>query len=162
MGSKDGSYQDQITHFTQRIGEAFLGGILPKSGSNWDETFKLLTEVINKAPKNKKIVLFLDELPWMATKKSKLLQTLDYYWNQYWSTDNRIKLIVCGSSASWIIDKIINSKGGLHNRVTETIYLQPFTLSDTKHYLTSNNVKLNHKQITEIYMVEKEISATAF
>lgn len=154
MGSKNGSYKEQIKHFTQRIGETFLGGITPNAGNNWDETFKLLTDAINNVvSKNKKIVLFLDELPWLATKKSKLLQTLDYYWNQYWSMDNRIKLIVCGSSASWIIDKIINNKGGLHNRVTESIYLQPFNLLETEKYLFSNKVKLNRKQISEIYMV---------
>jgi len=142
-----------IAHFTQRIGEAFLGGIIPRTANNWDGAFRLLTDAINKIPKNKKIVLFLDELPWLATKKSKLLQMLDYYWNQYWSIDKRIKLIVCGSSASWIIDKIINNKGGLHNRITEAIHLEPFSLSQTERYLALNQVKLNRKQITEIYMV---------
>jgi hypothetical protein len=53
-------------------------------------------------PRNKKIILFFDELPWMATRRSRLLQNLDYYWNQYWSDDGRIKLIICGSSTSWI------------------------------------------------------------
>lgn len=32
---------------------------------------------------SKKIVLFFDELPWLATPKSRLLQTIDYYWNRY-------------------------------------------------------------------------------
>jgi len=152
-GSKEGSYRSQIANFTQRIGEVFLGGITPRLSDNWDQVFKLLTDAINQVPKNKKIIIFLDELPWMVTQKSKLLQVIDYYWNQYWSTDHRIKLIVCGSSASWIIDKIINNKGGLHNRVTETIYLRPFNLSETKEYLSLNKVKLNQKQIAEIYMV---------
>ncbi len=152
-GSKDGSYLDQRTHFTQRIGEVFLGGIVPTIGSNWDQTFKQLTDAINNTDKKKKAVIFLDELPWMATKKSKLLQTLDYYWNQYWSRDSRIKLIICGSSASWIIDNIVNNKGGLHNRVTETIYLRPYNLLETEQYLLSNKIRLNRKQIVEIYMV---------
>ncbi len=153
MGSKNGASKNQIAHFSHRIGEVFLGGIVPKTGSDWDEAFRVLTDAINNVPKNKKIVLFLDELPWLATQKSRLLQTLDYYWNQYWSMDKRIKLIVCGSSASWIINKIINNKGGLHNRVTETIHLQPFNLSETEQYLGLNKVTLNRKQITEIYMV---------
>lgn len=153
MGSKDGSYKDQIEHFTQRIGEAFLSGITPKSNNNWEDAFKLLTDAMNRVPKNKKIVIFLDELPWLATRKSKLLQILDYYWNQYWSMDGRIKLVVCGSSASWIINKIINNKGGLHNRVTETIYLQAFSLCETEEYLLHNKINLSKKQLTEIYMV---------
>ena len=71
------------------------------------------------------LVIFMDEFPWMATQNSKLLQTLDYYWNQYWSKDSRIKFIVCGSSASWIINKIVHNQGGLHNRLTKEILLEP-------------------------------------
>lgn len=89
----------------------------------------------------------------MDTKKSHLLQSLDYYWNQYWSNDQRIKLIICGSSASWIIHKVINNRGGLHNRITHRIRLEPFTLSETKAYLQSMGIKLNKDQILSIYMV---------
>ena len=80
-------------------------------------------------------------------------RALDYYWNQHWSNDKRIKLIVCGSSASWIIHKIINNKGGLHNRITRKIYLEPFTLSDTKRFLENQGIKLKNQQILMIYMV---------
>ena len=58
MGTKDGTYKDQIAHFTQRIGETFLGGISPQPKNNWDETFKMLRDAINQVPKNKKIVMF--------------------------------------------------------------------------------------------------------
>ena len=70
--------------------------------------------MIDNVSHNKNIILFFDEFPWMATKNSKLIQNLDYYWNQHWSSNKAIKLIICGSSASWIIDKIVNNKGGLH------------------------------------------------
>src|SRR6202040_1067331 len=67
--------------------------------------------------------------------------------------DKRIKLIVCGSSASWIIKNIINSKGGLHNRITQQIYLEPYTLAETKYFLESLGVKLKNQQVLLIYMV---------
>ncbi len=153
MGSKTGSYRDQIAHFTRRIGEVFLGGIVPQLPDSWDSCFILLTQAINKVARNKKIVIFMDELPWLATRRSGLLETLDYYWNQYWSMDKRIKLIVCGSSASWIINKIINNRGGLHNRVTETIHLKPFKLGEVEQYLLSNKINLTRKQIVELYLV---------
>ncbi len=152
-GLKEGSMIDQIFNFTQRIGEVFLNGITPQIKTSWQETFQLLNDLILKQPANNKIIIFLDELPWMATRKSKLLQTIDYYWNQYWSRESKIKLIVCGSSASWIINNIINNKGGLYNRITETIHLKPFTLAETDEYLKLNNIKLNKKQIAELYMV---------
>jgi hypothetical protein len=40
----------------------------------------MLNLAIENASKNKKIILFIDELPWMATNKSALIQALEYYW----------------------------------------------------------------------------------
>ena len=170
-GTLHGSMKEQIDNFTQQIGEAFYQGAQLKSGKNCNESFKILNDAIKAVSSNKKIVLFLDEFPWMATKNSKLLQSLDYYWNQHWSRDGRIKLIICGSSASWIIKNIINNKGGLHNRITRTIHLEPYNLKDTKRFLNHSGVKLNNQQITQLYMVtggvpyylsyvEKGLSAT--
>ena len=170
-GAKATKLSDQIKHFTKRIGKIFYKGAKLEAGKNWDETFELLTEAINSIEKNQKIVLFFDEFPWMATKNSKLLQNLDYYWNQHWSKDKRVKLIICGSSASWIIDKIVNNKGGLHNRLTHSIYLEPFNLSETKNFLFSKGIKLENRHILQLYMVlggvpyylnkiEKGLSAT--
>ncbi|KPA16497.1 ATPase [Candidatus Magnetomorum sp. HK-1] len=70
----------------------------------------------------------------LATKRSGLLQALDYEWNSKWSRIDNLILIVCGSAASWILDKLINAKGGLHNRITDTIHLHPFSLSETDLY----------------------------
>ena len=152
-GIKDGSLAEQIEHFTKEISSVFYNGIKLTCGKNWDETFEMLTKAITDLPKRKKIVLFFDELPWMATKNSKLLQTLDYYWNQHWSRNASIKLIICGSSATWIIDKIINNRGGLHNRLTRQIHLRPFSLAETKAFLHHKGIKLTNNQICKIYMV---------
>lgn len=152
-GSKNGSRLKQLTHFSQQIGEVFYGGLSITVPKNWDDAFGVLTKAINQQEKSKKVILFFDELPWMATKKSLLLQGLDYYWNQYWSNDKRIKLIICGSSASWIINKIIKNRGGLHNRLTQKICLNPFTLLETKQFLERQSIKLKNQQILQIYMV---------
>ncbi|MBS0351476.1 MAG: AAA family ATPase [Proteobacteria bacterium] len=170
-GEKKASLRKQIQHFTQRIGHVFYNGARLESVKNWDETFELLTNAIATVSQGKKIIIFMDEFPWMATKNSKLLESLDYYWNQHWSKDKRIKLIICGSSASWIIDKIVDNKGGLHNRLTEKINLSPFNLTDTKKFLNHVGIHLSNRHILEIYMVmggvpyyltkiEKGLSAT--
>lgn len=151
-GAKDAPLAEQLAHFMQQVGETFFHGVVPKQGKNWDDTFRILTDSMRVIPAQKKIVLFFDEFPWMATKNSRLLQNLDYYWNQHWSDDSRIKLIICGSSASWILDKIVHNKGGLYNRVTETIHLEPFNLRDTRRFLRHNGINLNNKQVLEIYM----------
>jgi uncharacterized protein len=152
-GTKNCSYKTQLLHFSERISEVFYDGIRIIPAKNWEEAFLMLREAINRIDKKRKIVIFLDELPWMATKRSKLLETIDYYWNQYWSNEPRVKFFVCGSSASWIINKIVNNKGGLYNRVTETIHLKAFNLSEMERYLSSRNINLSRKQLVELYMV---------
>jgi uncharacterized protein len=171
-GTKGSPKKEQIKHFTAQLSKIFYGGAKLQPEKDWDDTFELLTKAINaQVTKNKKIVLFFDEIPWMATRKSRLLESLDYYWNQYWSQDKRIKLIICGSSASWIINKIIHNKGGLHNRITREMHLEPFNLSQMKVFLRHKNVNLNDRQILQLYMVmggvpyyltkvEKGLSAT--
>ncbi len=150
-GSKDGLMADQIGNFTQQIADVFYAGADITPRSNWNKTFRQLTKAFELIDKKKKIVLFFDELPWMASRNSRLLQHIDYYWNQHWSNDQRIKFIVCGSSASWIIHKIINNKGGLYNRVTKKIHLRPFQLIETKLFLDNIGVKLNNQQILSLY-----------
>jgi uncharacterized protein len=152
VGLKKGTLSEQIGHFTEQIGKVFYQGASLEVGKNWDKTFGTLTTAIESIKVKKKIVLFFDEFPWMATKNSRLIQNLDYYWNMHWSRDPRIKLIICGSSASWIIEKIVNNKGGLHNRLTGKIFLEPFGLYDMKRFLKNNGINLNNRQITEIYM----------
>lgn len=48
-------------------------------------------------------VIFLDELPWMDTQKSKFVQALDLFWNKWCTSRSDIILIVCGSAASWMV-----------------------------------------------------------
>ena len=107
------SQEEQIENFMQQFSEAFYEGSPPITPpKNWREVFNLLTRAIKTIPKTKKIVLFFDELPWLVTPNSKLLQSLTYIWNQHWSDDGRVKLIVCGSSSSWIIKKLLKIKVG--------------------------------------------------
>ena len=151
-GEKDAPMEKQINHFTKQISSVFYNGARLMPGNNWDDAFEMLTEAMKTIREKEKIVLFFDEFPWMATQNSKLLQCLDYYWNQFWSNDNRIKLIICGSAATWIIDNIVNNKGGLHNRITKNIYLEPLNLPATKEFLKARGVALSNKQIIDLYM----------
>ncbi len=151
-GIQNGTLKEQLSQFAQGVGKSFYRGAEISTSSTWLKAFEVLTKAMEIAPANQKIVIFLDELPWLCTKKSRLLQAIDYYWNQYWKKDKRIKLVVCGSSASWIIKKILHNKGGLHNRNTRTILLKPFTLNETKEFFQHIKLKLSNEQIVQFYM----------
>jgi len=152
-GVQDGLLNEQLEEFTIAIGKVFYKGATIAKPNSWMKALGELNKAIENAPKTKKIILFFDELPWMVTAKSRLLQALDYHWNHYWSKNPSVKLIICGSSASWIIKNIINNKAGLHNRYTRSLLIKPFSLQETRLYLHSKNIKLNNWQILQLYMV---------
>jgi len=152
-GLQKGSAKEQLEEFAKQVGETFYQGASIKLRTRWRDAFEDLTLAISKVPKKQKIVLFFDEFPWMATPRSRLITALELYWNRYWVFNDRIKLVICGSATSWIIENIINNKGGLHNRVTRTIHLKPFSLSETASFLEANKIHLNHHQILDLYIV---------
>jgi hypothetical protein len=119
---------------------------------NWFVAFGQLEELLSKSKKRKKVV-FLDELPWLDTAQSGFIQALDYFWNSYASARKDIILIVCGSAASWMINTLIHNKGGLHNRVTHRIRLEPFSLSECEAFFQSRAGVFNRYQLIQLYMV---------
>jgi uncharacterized protein len=98
-------------------------------------------------------VIFLDEFPWLDTKKSGFLAAFDYFWNNWASKQNNLVVVICGSAASWMIQNIVRNKGGLHNRITQRIRLQAFTLNETSLYLKSKRVNLSQYDILQLFMV---------
>ncbi len=151
-GSQKGTLSKQLTHFTDSLSETFTQGVRITTPDSWEAAFKMLTQFIDSIKFKSKMVIFLDELPWLATRRSGLLEALDYYWNQFWSTNPKIILIVCGSSASWLIKNIIYNQGGLHNRCTCELKLDPFNLAETNDYLISKGIKLNKNHVLALYM----------
>ncbi|MCQ2300991.1 MAG: ATP-binding protein, partial [Bacteroidales bacterium] len=120
--------------------------------SNWTQAFRELRRVI-VASRQKRKVVFIDEMPWMDTPKSGFVSALDHFWNQWASARKDVVLVICGSATSWIIDKVIKDRGGLHNRVTDTIELLPFTLRECEEYAASKRLSMSRKEIAETYMV---------
>ncbi len=98
-------------------------------------------------------MIFLDELPWMDTPRSGFIAALEHFWNSWASARPDIMLIVCGSATSWMIDKLIKNRGGLHNRVTRRMYIEPFTLGECEAYYKANHIVMSRYQMLESYMI---------
>ena len=150
-GQKDGSLKEQLENFVKIFSALFFENLPLRCPSTWKKAFEMLTEEIEKS--SQPTILFFDELPWLATPKSRMLQALDYYWNRYWSHQSKLILVVCGSAASWMLDHLINAKGGLHNRLTKTILLKPYNLKEAQQFLAHRNIRLSPKQLLDVYMI---------
>jgi AAA+ ATPase superfamily predicted ATPase len=143
----------QLNEFSKEVANVFYGpGIKLATPKNWMDAFELLTNAMARLGADQKIILFLDELPWMAARSSQVLNTLEYYWNRHWVNNDNIKLIVCGSAASWMIHYVIKNKGGLHNRVTQRLFMETFSLKETQDYLAFMGIRYNAYQTLQIYM----------
>lgn len=150
-GSYEASLKDQLLNFGLALRTYFEVPDL-QIPENWTLAFHSLRNLIEKKGK-KKNVIFLDELPWIDTPKSGFLSALEYFWNSWASARDDIKLIICGSATSWIISKIIRAKGGLHNRVTHSILLEPFHLGACEEYFKAYGFRFSRMQIAECYMI---------
>ena len=117
IGLKGGSLKDQLALFRESFQRAFYPDLRIAVPPNWQEALCMLTREMEKK-RAKKVILFFDELPWLASPRSGLIQQIDHCWNSRWSQMKNLILIVCGSAASWMLEKLIHAKGGLHNRLT--------------------------------------------
>ncbi|NGX48030.1 MAG: hypothetical protein K1000chlam3_01417 [Chlamydiae bacterium] len=148
-GIKDAKTSAQLDHFSIEFRDTFSKGSKKVNPKDWMEAFDFLRREIEKT--KGKVILFFDELPWLASPRSGFLQALDHLWNRYLSSMPNVILIICGSAASWMINKVINSRGGLHNRITHEIRLLPFTLQETKEYLEKKNIEFDLPQLAQLY-----------
>ena len=149
-GLAKGNTKEQLFSFAISLRDAGYDDCpIPKS---WLEAFSLLSTYLKDLTDEKKIV-FLDELPWMDTPRSNFISAFEHFWNGWASARKDIVLIICGSATSWIINKVINDHGGLHNRVTKQIALQPFTLKECEMFAQSKGLEMSRYQLAECYMV---------
>jgi AAA+ ATPase superfamily predicted ATPase len=119
---------------------------------DWFDAFRQLRRHLETINRKRKIV-FIDEMPWMDTHKSEFISALEHFWNGWASAQEDIMLIVCGSAASWISKKLFRNKGGLHNRLTRRLLIEPFTLNECMAYFRENKIGFSQNQILEAYMV---------
>ncbi|MFM2386630.1 MAG: hypothetical protein RL660_1387 [Bacteroidota bacterium] len=149
-GLQKATKRAQLDNFMSQRDSFFKQAKNLPSPKNWMQAFEQLKKLYGK-PRKKKAVIFFDEFPWLANGSSEFLSVFDNFWNT-WAVDHNVLVVICGSAASWIINNVINDTGGLHNRVTKTIHLKPFTLFETEQFFTSRSINLPRKSIIELYM----------
>jgi AAA+ ATPase superfamily predicted ATPase len=141
----------QLSNF-QRAFKKYLPDGSTTSPDSWFAAFEHLEKLLSKT-KNQKKIIFLDELPWLDTPQSGFIPALEHFWNSFASGRKDIILIVCGSAASWMINTLIHNKGGLHNRVTYRIRLEPFSLFECESFFLQRSGIFSKYQLIQLYMV---------
>ncbi|MBR1479133.1 MAG: AAA family ATPase [Lachnospiraceae bacterium] len=120
---------------------------------SWQEAFYLLKKLLAGKSNGERLVVFIDELPWLDTPKSGFITGFESFWNGWASAQRDIMVIVCGSATSWMKDKLIGNYGGLYGRVTYELYLAPFTLRETEQFFLEKGIEFSRYDIVESYMI---------
>lgn len=155
-----GSYMlgtvSQIEYFVIAV-EEWFGIKSDRAIKTWANAFSFLKQaIIAIQKKHQKVILFLDEVPWIDQEnKSGFLGAFGYFWNEFALNHHHIVCILCGSNSAWIKNKIFeDSKGPLYQRLDCKIHLKPFTLKETKKFLLEEKkFTVDDKTIVETYMI---------
>ena len=145
------SLKSQLQNFHFSLIRHGLEGIAqPKS---WMEAFFMLEQLLERLDNGSRQVVFIDELPWMDTARSGFLTALEAFWNGWGCSRHNLCLVVCGSATSWMLDNVINNKGGLYGRLTCEMKLSPFTLLECEQFFESRKIDLSRYNIIQAYMI---------
>ena len=148
-GIANAGRSEQIARFVKSMEkQGLFSGRRP---GTWYDAFDALEAALARLPSGKKVV-FIDELPWMDSQRSGFVSALESFWNGWASARTDIVLVVCGSATSWMTDKLVNARGGLHNRLTRKIRLEPFTLSECERFVQARGIVATRRQLLEYYM----------
>ncbi len=153
IGQSQANMSTQLTNAKNRLFDKYAIDL--HGAKNWSELFEGIKNY-HQTIKNgcEHFVLFIDELPWIATAKSGFIGALSYIWNSYFEKYSNVTIVLCGSSASWMVKMVIEEKGGLHQRITRQIPLYPFNLQESESYLKERGFNyLSRKEIVDIYMI---------
>ncbi|MBQ7239789.1 MAG: ATP-binding protein [Bacteroidales bacterium] len=151
-GVIDGTLNDQFLAFADAMED--YGLPLTEKPTDWMSAFILLKKALKpKVERGERCVVFIDELPAMDVQNSGVAKAVGYFWNQWASLQDNFIFVICGSATSWMIDNVIDSKGGLHDRITDELHIRPFCLSEVEEYLVQNGFVWNRQMILQTYMI---------
>ena len=152
-GIAKANLEGQLANYQEQLRRSFPHKSISHTFKTWLEALSLLADLLEESisKDESRRVVFFDELPWLASRRSGFLQAFSWFWNS-WAFDKRITVVICGSAASWMINKVVRDKGSLHNRITHRILLKPFTLGETALYFDRRGVVSDPYHRLQLYM----------
>ncbi len=97
-------------------------------------SFQSALEYVFRLAENERIILAIDEYPYVARTSKSLASTLQLLIDKY-KNSSKLMLILCGSSMSYMEDHVLAYKAPLYGRRTAQIKLLPFDFEETCRYL---------------------------
>ena len=96
-------------------------------------SFQSALEYVFKLSEKERIILAIDEYPYVARSSKSLASTLQLLIDKY-KDKSKLMLILCGSSMSYMEDHVLAYKAPLYGRRTAQMKLVPFDFEETCRY----------------------------
>ena len=151
VGAHGMSTKDQLRAFAKTLKN--YSGAPNYQFANWIDAFDALKEYLSSLSPDKKRLVFIDEMPWMDTGRSNFVVALENFWNGWAMSQENVVLVATGSATSWMRDKVVGNKGGLHARVTCQLHLRPFSLHEVEALLARLGMEWSRYDILKAYML---------
>ena len=123
--------KQNLENFSQRIIECNTGISVSTSFAS----FQAALEYVFQMAEKERIILAIDEYPYVARSSKSLASTLQLLIDKYKDT-SKLMLILCGSSMSYMEDHVLAYKAPLYGRRTAQMRIQAFSFEETCHYLS--------------------------
>ena len=131
MGVESNAAQN-LENFSRHI----LEYVNENAGESIFRSFQAALEYVFKLAENQRLVLVIDEYPYVARASKSLASTLQMLIDRYKDT-SKLMLILCGSSMSYMEDQVLAYKSPLYGRRTAQMKIQPFDFSEVCRYLSN-------------------------
>lgn len=128
MGVESNAKQN-LENFSKNIIE-FGSGIQAETAF---VSFQAALEYVFKLAEKERLILAIDEYPYVAHSSKSLASTLQLLIDKY-KDCSKLMLILCGSSMSYMEDHVLAYKAPLYGRRTSQMKILPFDFEDTCRY----------------------------
>lgn len=123
------SYQQNFADFSQAVISQLGNELSGMSFNSTEDLFSYFTRISKK----ERIVIVIDELPYIAQQNNSFLSLMQKYIDQQW-INSKMFLILCGSSISFMEDEVLSQKSPIFGRRTSQINLQPFSYKEAAEF----------------------------
>ncbi len=128
----ESSEKQNLENFSRSIIE-YTSGI---SAEGMFSSFQTALEYAFRLAENERLVLVIDEYPYVARASKSLASTLQLLIDKY-KDNSKLMLILCGSSMSYMEDNVLAYKAPLYGRRTAQLKILPFDFEETCRCLTN-------------------------
>ncbi len=136
---------EQIKHVLRQLARYTGDPMITKLQlDTWTDVFELIYKYVS----NGVWTLYFEETQWIADYQDDFISEFKYAWDNFFRHNPKLLVIVCGSSPSFMIKHVVQSKA-LYNRSQHELQLEPFHLSEVEAFFKHRS----RKEIMDAYLI---------